>query len=276
MFLIDVLSLLLLFFLISSVFRAFTMFRGRSGSGSDSLKATQAMSRRTAMFQGMSSQEEEEYRDSLSIGVCFSRFALKVAAADGMLTQSELNSILAFFRGANPGYVQHIQQVLSQDISNPASIDWAYNLEEARRILSKEKWKGFASILFEGLVRISMANGYVGARESEIIFSIMEDLGWSRGQTSSWFHSRGSKQQSGSSRGFAAQPGTDALKEAADILGVQVSDSLETIKKQYRTLVREHHPDRYAQMGDEMQKSATARFQAIQNAWETLEKAKSP
>jgi len=279
---LDLLLLLFLAFLVSTVVQVFSRRGGFTTGEGDSLKRTQAMSHRTAAFSGMSAREEEQYHDSLSIGVCFSRFALQVAAADGGLTQAELTTIISFFRGAHPNYVEHIQEVLLSDIADPTTIDWDYNLQEARRILAKPGWESFGAILFDGLVRISMADGRPGEREHQVIYNIMRGLGWTDAQTSSWFRGRTASPGGGgdngerfrsSGRAHTSQPG-DNFSEACDILGVKPDDSMETIKKRYRQLVREHHPDRYAQMGEEMQKSATVRFQTIQRAYETLEAAK--
>ena len=44
------------------------------------------------------------------------------------------------------------------------------------------------------------------------------------------------------------------------------------IKKAYRTLVKKHHPDRFATNSIEQQKIAESRFIEIQKAYETIEK----
>jgi len=272
MFFIDILLLLFLSFFIMIIFQTVTGFKNRQGNSADSLKRTQQISRQTALFSGMSQVQEEQYRDSMSMGVCFSRFALQVAAADGQLTQTELLLILHFFKGADAGYIQHIQSVLAQDISNPSSIDWQYNLEEARRILQKPSWQSFIGVVFDGLVRVCMSDGAISEREKEVIFTIMEGLGWSRETTSSWFSSRSSDNtRHNRHTGSPHRTHSGSLHEARKILGVPEGASAVEIKKRYRELVREHHPDRYASMGEEMQKSATSRFQTIQRAYETLE-----
>jgi DnaJ like chaperone protein len=46
--------------------------------------------------------------------------------------------------------------------------------------------------------------------------------------------------------------------------------SNEEIKKAYRKMAVTHHPDKYAQMGEEHQKAANEKFQKIQEAYETI------
>jgi DnaJ like chaperone protein len=56
------------------------------------------------------------------------------------------------------------------------------------------------------------------------------------------------------------------------ILGVDPSATNEEIKKAYRKMAVAHHPDKYAQMGEEHQKAANEKFQKIQDAYETIKK----
>lgn len=59
-------------------------------------------------------------------------------------------------------------------------------------------------------------------------------------------------------------------KYAHDILGVPKNASQEEIKKAYRTLVKLHHPDKFATGTESQQKMAAEKFVEIQNAYESL------
>jgi DnaJ-domain-containing protein 1 len=281
MTLFDLIFLLLLVMLafnfVSLLFRK--RGSGRLDRSQDSLRQTQNLSREEAIQSGMSLEQGELYQDSMSLSVCFARFALQVAYSDGYLSQNEVVTIIGFFQGANPTLISHIREVLEQDVNHPTTIDWDYNLHEARRILAKPQWQHFSSIIFDGLLRISLADGILNTRDLEIIFNIMAQLGWTRSRMESWFHTRagfGSAFQGNEHHGYyqhnPTQDGTAGQKrrEAFDVLGLEPDASAEAIKKRYRELAREHHPDRYAQMGDEMVKTATRRFQVIQEAYDYL------
>lgn len=54
------------------------------------------------------------------------------------------------------------------------------------------------------------------------------------------------------------------------ILGIESNSDLVTIKKQYRRLAKEHHPDKYAYLGENQMKQAEKMFQKIQNAYEIV------
>ena len=68
----------------------------------------------------------------------------------------------------------------------------------------------------------------------------------------------------------------DRLKLAYQALGVSSSDSDADIKKAYRKLMSENHPDKLAGQGvpEEMIKLATERSQEIQNAYDLIKKSR--
>lgn len=58
---------------------------------------------------------------------------------------------------------------------------------------------------------------------------------------------------------------------ACKILGVNITDSADVIKKAYRQLVKEHHPDKFSNGTEIQKKMAHERFLEIQKAYEILE-----
>lgn len=60
------------------------------------------------------------------------------------------------------------------------------------------------------------------------------------------------------------------LEEAYKILGVSEKATDEEIKKVYRKLAMEHHPDRVAYLGEEIQKKAQEKFKKISEAYELI------
>lgn len=65
-----------------------------------------------------------------------------------------------------------------------------------------------------------------------------------------------------------------AIQLACRIIGVSEFASMEEIKKAYRMLVKQHHPDRFVNESEEQQEIAEERFIEIQKAYELLEKRK--
>ena len=68
----------------------------------------------------------------------------------------------------------------------------------------------------------------------------------------------------------------DRINDAYQALGVSASDSNEVIKKSYRRLMSENHPDKLIAKGvpDEMVKLGTARSQEISTAYEVIKSAR--
>lgn len=63
-----------------------------------------------------------------------------------------------------------------------------------------------------------------------------------------------------------------AIQLACKIIGVSEHASMDEIKKAYRSLVKLHHPDRFATESIEQQEIAEQRFMEIQKAYEVLER----
>lgn len=59
---------------------------------------------------------------------------------------------------------------------------------------------------------------------------------------------------------------------AYKILEISKSDDNDTIKKAYRRLVKQHHPDKLRHLGEEHLKGAQEKFQKIQEAYDTIKK----
>lgn len=59
---------------------------------------------------------------------------------------------------------------------------------------------------------------------------------------------------------------------AYKILEIQASATDDEVKDAYRKMAKKHHPDRFASLGEEMQTQAKEKFQAIQEAYETIKK----
>ncbi|MEA3499093.1 MAG: TerB family tellurite resistance protein [Campylobacterota bacterium] len=67
-----------------------------------------------------------------------------------------------------------------------------------------------------------------------------------------------------------------SLEKACEVLGVNISDDMSTIKKKYRALVKQNHPDIITGQGAEQSiiDEATAKLQEINEAYELLKKEK--
>ncbi len=89
----------------------------------------------------------------------------------------------------------------------------------------------------------------------------MSQLGWDEENITNFYRSRFSFSET-------AGESVDAkYKESLCISGLDDNCSLDDIRKAYRKLVKENHPDMFAHMGDKFQESAAERFHAIKDAY---------
>lgn len=144
-------------------------------------------------------------------------------------------------------------------------------------------------------MQAALQDGELDAKEQQILFTIAEIMGMSRFQfeqmiamivAAQQFRSGGYYQQTnggsyqqsqGGAYGNYRQPNNAPSIEAAyTVLGVTAQDDQNTVKRAYRKLMNEHHPDKLAAKGlpDEMMELAKEKAQQIQAAYDLICKIK--
>lgn len=130
-------------------------------------------------------------------------------------------------------------------------------------------------------IQAAFADGSLHPNERQVLYVIAEELGISRAQFDQFLRMMEGGQQfggGGSSYGGAYQQAKrgPTLEDACSVLGVKSNDDSTTIKRAYRKLMGEHHPDKLVAKGlpPEMMEMAKQKAQEIQAAYDLIRKEK--
>ena len=175
----------------------------------------------------------------------------EIAAANSIMGRMQLNAqqrkaaIKLFNEGKKTGFPLH-------DV-----------LQQFRRECSRRH--NLMQMFLEIQIATAMADGHFHASEKRVIFTIGEQLGFSRADIEHLF-----SMSSGTGRTPGEQRQT--LAQAYEILGVAKTASDAEVKKAYRRMMSQHHPDKLIAKGlpEEMIKLATEKTQQIRAAYEQI------
>lgn len=148
-------------------------------------------------------------------------------------------------------------------------------------------------------VQAAFADAHLHDNEKEVLFVVAEELGLSRQQfermlamvcasqqfaqsgyyrQQSYQHSQQYGQQNEQQHHYQQryQQNSPTLEDAYKVLGVNAQDDQKTIKRAYRRLMNEHHPDKLVSKGlpEQMMEMAKEKAQQIQAAYDLICKAK--
>jgi DnaJ like chaperone protein len=195
-----------------------------------------------------------EARRQIAFTISMIALSAKMAKADGIVTPVE---------------VEAFQQIFAIPAGEERNVARIYNLAKSD-IAGFEAYAGNVARLFpddrvlledilDGLFHIAKADGVIHERELSYLGRVSEIFGFSE-------------------REFARISERHAIVSGGGdpylVLGADRDWDFETLKKHYRKLVAENHPDRLMARGvpEEFVRIATERVSAINAAWEQIER----
>ncbi|MGI3183483.1 TerB family tellurite resistance protein [Nioella aestuarii] len=215
---------------------------------SDALSALASGEGLGAMFDKLRKPPE------LTVGFAIAVIALgaKMAKADGLVTRNEVTAFREVFA------IPQADEKSAARVFNLAREDVAGFEDYARKIATMfETDSAVLTDLMDGLFHIAVADGEYHPAENAFLERVAEIFGMSK-------------------RDFAALRARivpDADPDPYTVLGVDPTMSLDDIRKAWRRLVVETHPDRMMARGvpEEAVQLAQTRLIAINKAWEEIE-----
>lgn len=203
------------------------------------------------MFDSASQQDVERgYTGTTTGDFAVSLLVLLAAVmkADGRVMQSELNYVKSFLNqkfgtaSANEA-LRMLRHLLKQNI--PLK-DICYQIKSQLDYPSRLE-------LVHLLYGLASADALISEPERRVI----DEISWYLGITSA-------DQQSIKSMFVKSS------ESVYKILGLDANASDEEVKKAYRTLAKEYHPDKVSYLGDDIKKSAEEKFKKINDAYESI------
>jgi DnaJ like chaperone protein len=184
-----------------------------------------------------------------------------VIKADGKVMHSEMELVRGMLRqnfgeaAAQQGDQLMRQLFAEQDRQGNAA--YRRNIQQAcEQIAYHVDYSGRLQLL-NFLVLIAQADGRVDQVEIAALKEVAQWMQMSPQEVDAMLHLEG-----------------DSLEDAYKVLGVSADATDEELKKAYRRLALEHHPDRVAKLGDDVRKAAEKKFQEINAAKERIWKAR--
>ncbi len=185
----------------------------------------------------------------------FLKLASLVMKADGKVMRSELSVVQDFIRqnfgidAVQPASLR-LRDLLQREIS----------LAQATQMLRIRMPLASRIQLLHFLTGLAQADGTVSVNELTLLRQMALALGISQETAQSVFAMHGI--------GVSGQAREDAYK----VLGIDASATDDQVKKAYRTLAVQNHPDKVAHLGADVQAAAEKKFQAIAEAYEAIKK----
>ncbi len=195
-----------------------------------------------------------------------------VSKADGQVTQEEIRlaeTLFAQFR-----LPPAMRETAKAAFARGKSADFDLDAEVARFAAASRGQRVLHQMFIQVQLSALAADGRVHAQEHAMLLRIGRGLGLSEAEITQ-LESMLRGGASGASRGGVSS--AQKLDEAYRVIGVPASVSDTDLKKAYRRLMSQNHPDKLAGQGlpESMRAMAEQRTREITGAYEIIEKARA-
>ena len=201
-----------------------------------------------------------------------------IAKADGRVSVEEIK--LAKSVMDKMDLTDNLRQTAMRLFSEGKSADFPLDaaLDQFRRECHRST--NLMRMFIEIELQIAFADGVLSQAEEQLLLHICERLGFSRFQFQSLkaiFQAQqrfsGGWEEARKQAGVSTRP---SLNDAYAVLGLKADATDSEVKRAYRRLISQHHPDKLVAKGlpEEMMKIATEKTQQIRKAYELIQKSR--
>jgi len=220
--------------------------------------------------------EREEVQDALFSAV-FSIMG-HLAKADGRVSEQEIGQAEAIMSRMqlNDEQRRRAQEAFRHGKDDDFPLD--RTVAEFRQRIRRRRH--LVVVFLELLLQTALADGELHAEEERILFRVAAGLGVPESQFRQILNMVLAQARFGGAgaagAGGAAGPSRPSLGEAYQVLGVNEDASDQEVKKAYRRLMSEHHPDKLAARGvpEEMIRVSTEKTAEISKAYDMIKEAR--
>ena len=220
--------------------------------------------------------EREEVQEALFSAV-FSIMG-HLAKADGRVSEQEIGQAEAIMTRMqlNDEQRRRAQEAFRHGKDDDFPLD--RTVAEFRQRIRRRRH--LVVVFLELLLQTALADGELHAEEERILFRVAAGLGVPESQFRQILNMVLAQARFGGAgaagAGGAAGPSRPSLGEAYQVLGVNEDASDQEVKKAYRRLMSEHHPDKLAARGvpEEMIRVSTEKTAEISKAYDMIKEAR--
>lgn len=207
-----------------------------------------------------------------------------LAKSDGQITQSEINAARDVMRHMQLDASQTKEAMALFYQGKRSTFEYVERLTELKQVCVGRR--NLLRMFMQLQLQAAYADGELAEIETTVLRRMAQALGFSRFEfdqlhamyraqmafrSGGFYRQQGQYQRGHQSQQRSYTPRQD-LANAYKTLGVKSSDSKDTIKKAYRKLMNQYHPDKLVAKGlpESMMKAATEKTQEIKAAYELI------
>ena len=233
-------------------------------------------------------EEEPKGNPKLYLTVVFEVLG-HLSKAKGVVTQDDINLARRFMTQLQLD--SNSRQLAQESFNRGKASDYPLRARLRELYNQYRSRRNVLNVFCEQLIQAALIDGRLDDKESEILFIVADEFNIPRHQMAIYiqmmmgsyhFHQQNYdyqheqyNQYRHNNNGYGGYQNNSSqlnLQNAYNILGVKPSDDITTIKRAYRKLMNEHHPDKLVSKGlpKEMLEAAKKRAQEIQAAYDLI------